>query len=716
MPIIREALDALGIPIVGAAEHEADDVIGTLATRATLPVDIVTGDRDLFQLVDDAREVRVIYTARGMSNLEIVTDAIVVAKYGVLPEPVRRLRDAARRLVRRPSRCRGHRREDRGGTPAPRTATSPASSRRPRRARGCRPASAPRSWPGSPTSRSPRRSSRSCATSTSPSADARLRPLDETREAGCRGPRRALGAGHRDDPDHRRRSTPSDRSAPSSRRTPPGVRATAPRIRRLPGSRGVRSTACRATPGTMSGPRFRPPPARDAVRAGGRRVRSIQVPATIAISLWQHVPPPCARAERRAGRGIRSRPPRRAALARPDRRRRRRAHRARPVRPARRGPAVRRPRVRDRRRHRPRRAAVGAHLGGAGVAHRDRRERRARRRAGIRSASRSRPSALALCFGIGEGIRARLEHGADPARSARRAAHATRAAGAHPHRPRAPRRPRPLAQPDRGAVRRRPAPLRPRAGARPRGAREHPGAQRHRARRGPRRAVVPPRRRAGDLHRAAHPAAAARAASGARRRSAAGSASTIELDDRLAGDLPPSATQTTAYRIVQEALTNVVRHSAASRATIVLDRDADRPRRHRADDGSGIPADAIERGGLRGMRERAELVGRRARRSRRPRAAAPTVTARLPWTGARHDPRRARRRPPARPRGLPGPARLRARHPGRRRGVRRRGAAARHPRDPRRRRAPRHPHARRRRTLDDGADRGRSRARTRSRS
>ncbi|MFG6493523.1 5'-3' exonuclease H3TH domain-containing protein [Microbacterium sp. P03] len=85
VPVIREALGVLGIPIVGAAAHEADDVIGTLATVAEMPVDIVTGDRDLFQLVDDARGVRVIYTARGMSNLEVVTDATVVAKYGVLP-------------------------------------------------------------------------------------------------------------------------------------------------------------------------------------------------------------------------------------------------------------------------------------------------------------------------------------------------------------------------------------------------------------------------------------------------------------------------------------------------------------------------------------------------------------------------------------------------------------------------------------------------------
>jgi 5'-3' exonuclease len=86
IPLIREVLGLLEIPIVGAAEHEADDVIGTLATGASAPVDVVTGDRDLFQLVDDATGVRVIYTARGMSKLEVLTAATVVQKYGVLPQ------------------------------------------------------------------------------------------------------------------------------------------------------------------------------------------------------------------------------------------------------------------------------------------------------------------------------------------------------------------------------------------------------------------------------------------------------------------------------------------------------------------------------------------------------------------------------------------------------------------------------------------------------
>jgi 5'-3' exonuclease len=86
VPIIHAVLTALGIPVVGAAEHEADDVIGTLASTNDMPVDVVTGDRDLFQLIDDARDVRVIYTGRGMSNLEVLTDEGLVAKYGVRPD------------------------------------------------------------------------------------------------------------------------------------------------------------------------------------------------------------------------------------------------------------------------------------------------------------------------------------------------------------------------------------------------------------------------------------------------------------------------------------------------------------------------------------------------------------------------------------------------------------------------------------------------------
>lgn len=85
IPVIVEVLEAFGIAIVGAEGYEADDVIGTLATDAGMPVDVVTGDRDLFQLVDDELEVRVLYIARGVGKHERVTDHTVVEKYSVLP-------------------------------------------------------------------------------------------------------------------------------------------------------------------------------------------------------------------------------------------------------------------------------------------------------------------------------------------------------------------------------------------------------------------------------------------------------------------------------------------------------------------------------------------------------------------------------------------------------------------------------------------------------
>jgi 5'-3' exonuclease len=82
--VIEEVLDALGIVHFGVAGYEADDVLGTLVTRATGPVDVVTGDRDLFQLVDDASGVRILYTAaRGVGRAEVIDEAAVTAKYGI---------------------------------------------------------------------------------------------------------------------------------------------------------------------------------------------------------------------------------------------------------------------------------------------------------------------------------------------------------------------------------------------------------------------------------------------------------------------------------------------------------------------------------------------------------------------------------------------------------------------------------------------------------
>jgi len=79
----EDVLEALGVACFGIDGYEADDVIGTLATRDPHPVDIVTGDRDLFQLVEDSRDHRVIYVARGVGRAEAIDEAAVTAKYGI---------------------------------------------------------------------------------------------------------------------------------------------------------------------------------------------------------------------------------------------------------------------------------------------------------------------------------------------------------------------------------------------------------------------------------------------------------------------------------------------------------------------------------------------------------------------------------------------------------------------------------------------------------
>jgi 5'-3' exonuclease len=86
VPVIADVLAALGVSRVGHPGYEADDVMGTLAERAAsagVAVDVVTGDRDLFQLVDDERSVRVLYTGKGVRNLDIVDQARLLARYEV---------------------------------------------------------------------------------------------------------------------------------------------------------------------------------------------------------------------------------------------------------------------------------------------------------------------------------------------------------------------------------------------------------------------------------------------------------------------------------------------------------------------------------------------------------------------------------------------------------------------------------------------------------
>ncbi len=86
VPILRRVIEAIGLPVLGSPGYEADDVIGTLVTQYSgrMPVDVVTGDRDLFQLVDDQAPVRVVYTARGgVRDADVITQATLLDKYAV---------------------------------------------------------------------------------------------------------------------------------------------------------------------------------------------------------------------------------------------------------------------------------------------------------------------------------------------------------------------------------------------------------------------------------------------------------------------------------------------------------------------------------------------------------------------------------------------------------------------------------------------------------
>ena len=84
---VRTVLDALGIRSLSVEGYEADDIIATLAHEATgkgFDVQIVTGDRDAFQLVDD--QTTVLYPKRGVSDLARMDPDAVEAKFGLAPE------------------------------------------------------------------------------------------------------------------------------------------------------------------------------------------------------------------------------------------------------------------------------------------------------------------------------------------------------------------------------------------------------------------------------------------------------------------------------------------------------------------------------------------------------------------------------------------------------------------------------------------------------
>ena len=87
--LIKEILTALQIPVVTADGYEADDILATLAHHCDFQVNIISGDRDTFQLVND--QVTVLYPRKGMSDLVLMTPEYVKEKYGVTPSQYRDL-------------------------------------------------------------------------------------------------------------------------------------------------------------------------------------------------------------------------------------------------------------------------------------------------------------------------------------------------------------------------------------------------------------------------------------------------------------------------------------------------------------------------------------------------------------------------------------------------------------------------------------------------
>ncbi|MFZ4123978.1 MAG: 5'-3' exonuclease [Candidatus Planktophila sp.] len=83
IPILMDILDAFGIAVVGVDDYEADDVMASFAHRENGPIRIVTGDRDMFQIVDDQKDVKIVYLAKGLSQHDLVDISWIAQRYEI---------------------------------------------------------------------------------------------------------------------------------------------------------------------------------------------------------------------------------------------------------------------------------------------------------------------------------------------------------------------------------------------------------------------------------------------------------------------------------------------------------------------------------------------------------------------------------------------------------------------------------------------------------
>lgn len=80
---VRQILEELGVACIGVDNHEADDVVAQYARDSKMKTYVVSGDRDLFQLIDDKRGVTMLYLGTGISKHTVATNDYILERFGI---------------------------------------------------------------------------------------------------------------------------------------------------------------------------------------------------------------------------------------------------------------------------------------------------------------------------------------------------------------------------------------------------------------------------------------------------------------------------------------------------------------------------------------------------------------------------------------------------------------------------------------------------------
>ncbi len=91
-PIFEKLLKSAGIPVLSHPEYEGDDIIGSLVKKYSDEDDeeiyVITGDRDMFQLLEISESLRIVLTKKGVSNIAVYDDKKFLDEFGITPDKV----------------------------------------------------------------------------------------------------------------------------------------------------------------------------------------------------------------------------------------------------------------------------------------------------------------------------------------------------------------------------------------------------------------------------------------------------------------------------------------------------------------------------------------------------------------------------------------------------------------------------------------------------